>query len=297
MTFAIPPGIKDAFPPRDRAMHKYAAGTVTVVGGSARYIHAPVIAGLGARAAGAGLVQLTVPDASRIVAGAIVPEATFMKLTSTCNPPSADVTVAGMGLGTAVSAEATVSKLLSGSSGRFVLDADALALLAKWYAARGRTRAAGSAQTLVITPHAGEAARLLGCSADEVQSDRLAAAVELARRYSAVAVLKGAGTVVARPDSDETWVCPAGNPFMALGGMGDLLAGMLGARWARLARLAAARNDAPDGTSDAFLAAKAAVWLHASAADRLVGATPPVEPNIANVAAAAASLRIECERS
>ena len=58
-----------------------------------------------------------------------------------------------------------------------------------------------------------------------------------------------------------------------------------------------ALDGAPDGTSDAFLAAKAAVWLHASAADRLVGATPPVEPNIANVAAAAASLRIDCERS
>lgn len=277
-------------------MHKYDAGVVTVVGGSARYIHAPVIAGLGARAAGAGLVQLTVPDASRIAAGAIVPEATFMKLTATCTPPAADVTVVGMGLGTTVAAEATVSKLLSGSSGRFVLDADALALLAKWYAGRGRNRVSGAGQTLVITPHAGEAARMLGCSSEAVQSDRRAAALKLAQRYSAVAVLKGEGTAVARPDSDEVWICPAGNPFMALGGMGDLLAGMIGARWARLARIRGAANGA-DGTADAVLAAEAAVWLHASAADRLVGMTPPVEPSVANVAAAAASLRIECERS
>ena len=274
-------------------MHKYDAGTVTVVGGSSRYVHAPVIAGLGARAAGAGLVQLTVPDASRFAAAALVPEATFMKLAASCNPPAADVTVAGMGLGTSTAAEAIVSKLVSGSAGRFVLDADALSVLAKWQGAKERKKAVGKAgQTLVITPHAGEAARLLGCSSAEVQSNRKAAAVDLAKRYRAVAVLKGEGTVVARPDSDDTWTCPAGNPFMALGGMGDLLAGMIGARWARLARLHGAQ-----GLEDAVLAAKAAVWLHAVAADGLVGLTPPVEPCVANVAAKAASLRIECERS
>jgi len=273
-------------------MHKYDAGTVTVVGGSARYVNAPVIAGLGARAAGAGLVQLTVPDASRISAGCLVPEATFMKLTATCNPPAADVTVVGPGLGSSVSSEATLSKLLSGSSGRFVLDADALALLAKWYAERGRSRASGAGQTLVITPHAGEAAKLLGCSAGDIQADRAEAARRLAKRYCAVAVLKGEGTVVARPDSGEIWTCPAGNPFMALGGMGDLLAGMVGARWARLARLGGTEG----AVAQAVLAAKAAVWLHAAAADRLVGATPPAEPAVANVAAAAASIRIECER-
>jgi len=287
--------MKDAFPPRERAMHKYDAGTVTVVGGSARYVHAPVIAGLGARSAGAGLVHLTVPEASRLAAASLVPEATTMKLTATCTPPAADVTVVGMGLGTTVGAEAIVSKLLSGSSGRFVLDADALSLLAKWYAGKGRSIPSGATQTLVITPHAGEAARLLGCRHEDIQSDRRAAALSLARRYSAVAVLKGEGTIVARPDSDEVWTCRAGNPFMALGGMGDLLAGMIGARWARLARLRGPKKDA-DGTSDAVAAAKAAVWLHASAADRLAGMTPPTEPNVTNVASAAASLRIECER-
>ncbi len=277
-------------------MHKYNAGTVTVVGGSARYIHAPVIAGLGARVAGAGLVQLTVPDASRIAAAAVVPEATFMKLSATCTPPAADVTVAGMGLGTAAAAEAVVSRLLSAQSGRFVLDADALSVLARRRAAKKLAAGSAAGRTVVLTPHAGEAARLLGCSPAEIQSDRTSAAVRLATTYGAVVVLKGEGTVVARPDSGETWTCSAGNPFMALGGMGDLLAGMLGARWARLARLHGEHGDS-NPVSDAVLAAKAAVWLHASAADRLVEMTPPVEPCVANVATAAASLRIECERS
>ena len=296
MTFALPCGIKDAFPPRDRAMHKYCAGTVTVVGGSARYAHAPVIAGLGARAAGAGLVQLAVPDASRIAAAAVVPEATFMKLSATCTPPAADVAVAGMGLGTTAAAEAVVSRLLTGSFARLVLDADALNILAKRGSAKKGAGEAAAGRTLVITPHAGEAARLLGCSPAEIQSDRKSSATRLAEMYGAVVVLKGEGTIVARPDSDETWTCSAGNPFMALGGMGDLLAGMLGARWARLARLHGERSDC-DPVSDAALAAKAAVWLHAAAADRLVGQTPPEEPCVVNVASAAASLRIECERS
>ena len=297
MTIAMPEEVREAFPVRASSMHKYDAGTVTVVGGSSRYIHAPVITGLGARAAGAGLVQLTVPDASRIAAAALVPEATFMKLTSTCTPPSADVTVVGMGLGTSNNAEATVSKLLSGSSGRFVLDADALTLLAKWYGGRDRGYQCGPAQTLVITPHAAEAARLLACDTAEILADRAGAAKELCEMYSAVTVLKGESSVVASPDSPTQWVCPAGNPFMALGGMGDLLAGMIGARWARLARLARRRDeDAGDERARAVAAVRAAVWLHAAAADRLVAKTPPTEPCVANVAASAASLRIECER-
>ena len=70
--------IANAFPKRPADANKYSVGTVTVVGGSGRFIHAPSICGLGARAAGAGLIHLVVPDASRIAAGNLVPEATFM---------------------------------------------------------------------------------------------------------------------------------------------------------------------------------------------------------------------------
>ena len=259
-----------------------------MVGGSSHYIHAPVIAGLGARVAGAGLVQLVVPDASRIASGALLPEATFTKQTPACVPPKADVTVIGMGLSVTPTSEMLLSRLLSGSTGRFVLDADALTILANWYARKTIPPPVTSGQTLVLTPHAGEAARLLACTSKEIQADRPSAVRRLVERYRSVVVLKGPNTLVAAPDREEIFVCEAGNPFMALGGMGDLLAGVLAARWAHLAKNAA---------DDAFTAAASAVWLHATASDTLVAATPPEDPSIVNTARAIASIRVQLERS
>ena len=275
-----PGELSQAFRRRPPDANKRTVGTVAVVGGSAHYVHAPVIAGLGARAAGAGLVQLVVPDASRIAAGALVPEATFLKLTATCVPPKADVTVVGMGLGTGVSSELIVSRLLSGSDGRFVLDADALSILASWY---GRTDGYDPAkgQELVLTPHEGEAARLLGWKVERVKSDRLAAAREMAGRYGATVVLKGAHTLVVSSDGLRVYENQTGNPFMALGGMGDLLAGVVGARWAYL-------------RGDPFLAAASSAWLHSAASDEVVADAQ--DPSIANTAARIGSLRVRLER-
>jgi len=275
----LPAELQGAFPKRPVDANKYTVGTVSVVGGSGHYIHAPVIAGLGARAAGAGLVQLVVPDASRIAAGALVPEATFTKLVATCVPPKADVTVLGMGLGVSVSAEVIVSRLLSGSRGRFVLDADALAVLASWY---GRTDGYDPAkgQELVLTPHEGEAAKLLGWDRTRVSSDRRAAAREIVERYGATVILKGAHTLVVSADGSHAYENATGNPFMALGGMGDLLAGVVGARWAYL-------------KGDPFLAAASSVWLHGAASDALVAAGG--DPSIANTAARIGSLRVALE--
>ena len=273
----LPEQLKGAFVGRPLDANKYSVGTVTVVGGSGHYIHAPVIAGLGARSAGAGLVQLVVPDASRIAAGSLVPEATFTKLVATCVPPKADVTVIGMGLGVSVSTEVIVSRLLSGSKGRFVLDADALAILASWY---GRTDGYDPAkgQELVLTPHEGEAAKLLGCKREEISADRLAAAKAIADRYGATVVLKGARTLVV--DDTRVYENTTGNPFMAMGGMGDLLSGTLGARWAYL-------------KCDAFLAAASSVWLHGAASDKVVAAGQ--DPSIANTAAAIGSIRVHLD--
>lgn len=273
----LPPELKTAFPRRPDAANKYSVGTVAVVGGSGRYLHAPVIAALGARAAGAGLVQLVVPDASRISAGALVPEATFTKLTATCVPPKADVTVMGMGLGVAVSAEVIVSRLLSGSRGRFVLDADALAILASWYGKReGYDPSAG--QELVLTPHEGEAAKLLGWKREKVSEDRRATAHEIVKRYGATVVLKGARSLVVSADGQREYVNQTGNPFMALGGMGDLLAGVIGARWAYL-------------KGDPFLATASAVWLHGAASDAVVAARQ--DPSLVRTAEAVGSLRVQ----
>ena len=252
---------------------------MVVIGGSGHYISAPVISALGARSAGAGLVQLVVPDASRLGAATLVPEATFTKLTPTCVPPKADVTVMGMGLGRGVASELIVSRLLSGSKGRFVIDADALGILASWYGKQdGYDPAQG--QELVLTPHEGEAARLLGEKREAVAADRVGAAKEMASRYGATVVLKGAGTIVVSPDCSRVYVNDTGNPFMALGGMGDLLSGIIGARWAYL-------------KCDAFLAAASAVWLHGLAGDAVV--EDALEPSIVNVAAKTGSLRVKLD--
>jgi NAD(P)H-hydrate epimerase len=118
-----------------------------------------------------------------------------------------------------------------------VIDADALNLLAS----DARSLSPGS----VLTPHPGEAARLLGCDTARIARDRFAAARELAQRYRAVTVLKGAGTLIAHPQGDVA-VCPWGNPGMASGGMGDVLTGVIAGLMAqglsawRAARLGAA---------------------------------------------------------
>lgn len=274
-----PEELKGAFLARPINANKYSVGTVTVVGGSSRFINAPVIAGLGARAAGAGLVQLVVPDASRLSAGSLLPEATFTKLTATCVPPKADVTVVGMGLGVSVSTEVIVSRLLSGSCGRFVIDADALTILANWY---GRTEGYDPAkgQELVLTPHEGEAARLLGWTKEQVSADRLATARAIVDRYGATVVLKGAHTLVVSSDGKRVYENKSGNPFMAMGGMGDLLAGVLGARWAYL-------------KGDPFLAAASAVWLHGAASDSLIAKAK--DPSIVHTAEEVGSLRVQLD--
>lgn len=275
----LPEELKGAFRARERTANKYSVGTVTVVGGSGRFLHAPIIAGLGARAAGAGLVQLVVPDASRIAAGVHLPEATFTKLTSTCVPPKADVTVVGMGLGVSVSTEVIVSRLLSGSEGRFVIDADALTILANWY---GRTDGYDPAkgQELILTPHEGEAARLLGWTKEEIKADRLKAARAIVERYGATVVLKGAHSLVVSSDGERVYENKTGNPFMAMGGMGDLLAGVVGARWAYL-------------KGDPFDALTSAVWLHGAASDELVSSGD--DPSIVNTARKIGALRVRLD--
>jgi len=275
----LPEQVKAAFRPRPVDANKRSVGTVTVVGGSPHYPHAPVLAALGARAAGAGLVQLVVPDASRVAAGALVPEATFTKLAPSCVPPKADVIVAGMGLGSGVGVEPLVSRLLSGGCGRFVLDADALTVLAGWCGKNGRY-APASGQELVITPHEGEAARLLGWRREKISGDRPAAAKTMAERYGATVVLKGARTLVVSSDCARMYENCTGNPFMALGGMGDLLSGVLGARWAYL-------------KCDPFVAAASSVWLHGAASDGLV--SDRGDPSIVNTAAALGSMRVRLD--
>ena len=194
--------------------------------------------------------------------------------------PKADVTVVGMGLGISASTEKIVARLLSGVGGRFVFDADALSVLAGWCGKKSR-RAPAAGREIVLTPHEGEAAKLLGWKREKVAEDRLSAAKELVARYGATVVLKGARTLVVSSDGARVYENRTGNPFMALGGMGDLLAGALGARWAYL-------------KGDSFRAAASAVWLHGAASDALVAECR--DPSIAATAASIGSLRVRLER-
>jgi hydroxyethylthiazole kinase-like uncharacterized protein yjeF len=105
----------------------------------------------------------------------------------------------------------------------------------------------------VLTPHPGEAARLLGTTTDAVQADRLGAATQLQARYGGTVVLKGAGSIVQGP-AGQGWICDRGNPGMAVAGMGDVLTGVIAGIAAQCGDLA--------------LAARAGVFVHASAGDR-----------------------------
>ena len=134
---------------------------------------------------------------------------------------SATVLVIGPGLGTTAWSEQLLQVALA-SGKPMVIDADALNLLARDQGVLGIPQ-----QGWVLTPHPGEAARLLNVSSDEVQMDRFSAVRELQRRYGGVVVLKGNGSLVA--SSERVGVSDYGNPGMASGGMGDVLSGVLGA--------------------------------------------------------------------
>jgi NAD(P)H-hydrate epimerase len=153
----------------------------------------------------------------------------------------ATVIAIGPGLGRGTWSRALLSRVLE-SDRALVLDADALTLLAEEPLRR---------EDWILTPHPGEAARLLGVTVAEVQADRYSAVAALRDRYGGTCVLKGAGTLI--HDAGPTGVCAAGNPGMASGGMGDVLTGVIaGLRAQGLDRRQAAR---------------AGVCLHACAAD------------------------------
>ena len=269
-----------AFHARPVAADKYSVGVVCVAGGSPRYPHAPAIAALGARAAGAGLVHLVAPAESRFAAGAFVPEATFLETGGRMDLPRADVAVVGMGLLPTAGGRSFFGKFLSGGFRRVVADAGALAMLAAMRTRKSVRMAKAEGVELVMTPHEGEAARLLGCERSEVSADRMSAARELVRMYGATVALKGLRTIVMSSDGSRTYENATGNPCLAVGGAGDLLSGVIGARWAYL-------------KGDPFLAVASSVWLHGAAADAIVDAAR--DPSIANFASEIGSMRVRLD--
>jgi NAD(P)H-hydrate epimerase len=237
-----------ALPKRRRSAHKGTSGRLLLVGGGPGMPGAIRLAAEAALRTGAGLVYVAAhPDsAPAVLAGRAEvicrPVATAADLEPLIE--LSDAAAVGPGLGTSEWGRALWARM-SSSALPLVVDADALNLLAESPAARGHW---------ILTPPPAEAARLLGTGTDAVQRDRLGSVRELARRYGAVAVLKGACSLVALHGAVETVaVCDRGNPGMATAGMGDVLTGVLGGLLVQTRNLPAS--------------ARAGVLLHALAGD------------------------------
>jgi ADP-dependent NAD(P)H-hydrate dehydratase / NAD(P)H-hydrate epimerase len=255
--------------PRRHAQHKGSFGDVAVVGGSPGMGGAALLAARAAHAAGAGRVYVEQLDAAAATLDARCPELMFRRGWSAHSAPDvlARTTVAcGCGGGDAV--RAALPRLLS-LVARLVLDADALNAIAADASLAAFLRARASrGRATVLTPHPLEAARLLGCTAREVQADRLSAASALAARFECIVVLKGSGSVIAAT-GEVPCINSTGNASLASAGTGDVLAGWLAGRWAQ--------RGSGDETAMAFAAAKQAVAEHGAAAE-----PPPAEPSRAS---------------
>ena len=232
--------------PRRRNTHKGESGHVLCLGGEHGSGGAIILCAEAALRSGAGLVSVATQAGHVAAMLARRPEAMVHAVESgdALQPllARAHVLALGPGLGQGEWGRALFQLALD-SGKPVVLDADALNLLA---------HAPRALDDTILTPHPGEAARLLGCTTVEVQSDRVAAARAMAERHACVVVLKGAGTVVAAPGASPR-IIDAGNPGMAVGGMGDVLTGVIAALRAQ-------------GLSS-FDAATAGAVLHGAAGD------------------------------
>lgn len=255
-------------PSRAPDAHKYSAGTVCVVAGSTRYQGAAELACRGAWRGGAGLVTLV---ARERFSGAW-PETVFEPWQGTAWPPpalapkSAGAVVFGPGLDDA--AAERLPDVVRWAPGPVVVDASALApgLLARALGARTATTITAAGSPLVITPHFGEAARLLDVPAAQVAAAPWEAALELSRRYESLCVLKGSTSIVVAPDGRAA-ISPHGHPGMAAGGTGDVLAGLLGALLAAWAADRQRGADAAQSGPEAFEVVCAAVLAHGLAGE------------------------------
>lgn len=235
--------------PRRRSAHKGDFGHVLVVGGDHGYGGAACLSGQAALRSGAGLVSLV--TRKRHVGGmlAAAPELMVHGARKGAVPEHliqrSNALVLGPGLGRRRWGRRLFRQLQT-YEGPLVLDADGLNLLA---GASGERR-----DNWVLTPHPGEAARLLGVDVAEIEADRFAAVERLQQRFGGTVVLKGAGTLVLGPGNRPVAVCSDGNPGMASGGMGDVLSGVIGGLLAQ--------GWIPEE------AAERGVCLHAAAGDR-----------------------------
>lgn len=240
--------LRTLFPRRPADAHKGTFGHALLIGGSPGYAGAIAMAARAAIKSGAGLVSVAVPGRIVSTVAPGCPEAMVHEM-DRLEPlmEKCSSVLIGPGLGNNEDCAKIVERLLKTATVPLVLDADAINTLA------GKPEIIAAAQCpVILTPHPGELARLMGSSADTIQKNREDACRTAAQKTGAVVILKGAGTLISAP-SGEMSVNLTGNPGMATGGSGDILAGLL-------AGLLAQRMNPLD-------AAKAAVWIHGKAGD------------------------------
>ncbi len=244
--------IAAALPRRPRAAHKGDFGRVLIVGGGVGMPGAVRLAGEAALRVGAGLVTVAVAPENVVAIAAGRPELICLSLTDPSGLPDAieraNVVAIGPGLGRTEWATRILDVVLA-SDKPLVVDADALNLIAE----RGPRRR----DDWILTPHPGEAARLLGVPTSEIQQDRLAALGRLVERFGGVVVLKGAGTLIGSQNRIPA-LCERGNPGMASAGMGDVLTG--------------ATAGVLSQCGDPWRAARVAVLVHAMSGDAVARA-------------------------
>lgn len=247
--------VMNILPERDPWAHKGRFGKILLLCGSRGYTGAAALAALGALRSGAGLVYLGVPESIYAIEAVKLTEPVVFplpdedgKLSAKAVPeilellPKMDAVLIGPGLGQSVGTLAVLKAVLREFNGPVVVDADGINLLARHkHLLRGRMAPA------VLTPHDGEFIRMAG----ELGEDRLSSAAQLAREMGAIVVLKGHETLIT--DGDTAYRNLTGNPGMAVGGSGDVLAGMIVSLLGQ--------SIAP------MEAAAAAVWLHGAAGD------------------------------
>ncbi len=255
--------VRTALPRRRFDAHKHSVGKILIFAGSVGYTGAAALTAMSALKSGAGAVILATPASVHSILAKKLTEVMVRPLKDSPDgafcPESlesvgreldwADVIIAGPGIGPTRLAGAFIEKLLKTSGKRFVFDADGLSHIAQNNVARGNLRK----NRCILTPHAGEFSRLAGLDNTELEEDRLGLARNYVKRNKITLILKGAPTLTV--DSDGTaFFNPTGNRGMATAGMGDVLAGIVGALWAE--------------TGDTISAAYSGAYLHGEAGDQ-----------------------------
>jgi hydroxyethylthiazole kinase-like uncharacterized protein yjeF len=241
-----------ALPPRRIDAHKGTFGNVAIIGGDTSMVGALLLAARAALLIGAGRVFAAALSADAPSVDLMQPEIMLRQPDALASLAQLDCLVMGPGLGQSDRAVELLEYWLK-QDVPMLLDADALNLIAAHPRLAPLTKNRTAAT--IVTPHVGEAARLLRCSADEIQQNRTQSAIQLAQMLKTSCVLKGAGSVCAHHDG-SWFVNTTGNAGLASGGTGDVLSGIIGGLIAQ--------------GLDGFAALKLGVYVHGAAADALV---------------------------